>query len=290
MKLQTITLALCLGLSVLPVHAKDSASELIYVGTHGAGRAEQEQGTSALHGIYAARIDTKTGHLTPLGQQVELQRATWLVTHPSLPIIYTVADSGGGMQTESNIYSFAVDQASGKLQQINKIGAGGLDATHMVLDAPSKTLLIANHGSGDVTALSLRPDGSLDKVASGQKDFGTGPHRRQSMPQPHGIAVDPTHRYVLSADFGADRIFVYHFDAATRTLTPASTPFEATPAGSGPRHLVFHPNGKFLYLNTELTAELLVYSWDAKTGGLQFVEAVSPYPADYAGKEEKKTH
>ena len=57
------------------------------------------------------------------------------------------------------------------------------------------------------------------------------------------IAVDPTHRYVVAADFGADRIFVYRFDGTKRTLTPAPTPFEAVPPGSGPRHPVFHPNG-----------------------------------------------
>ena len=80
-------------------------------------QAQQEQARSSPQGIYAARLDTKTGHLSPLGLQVELERATWLVTHPSLPVIYTVADSGGGLSAESNIHSFAVDPASGTLTQ-----------------------------------------------------------------------------------------------------------------------------------------------------------------------------
>jgi 6-phosphogluconolactonase len=158
------------------------------------------------------------------------------------------------------------------------VGAGGLDATHMDLDVASKTLFVANHGSGDVTALPLQADGSLGKVASSQKDYGTGPNPRQKMPEAHGVAADPSHRYVVVADFGADRLFVYHFDRATRTLTPAQVPYESTPSGSGPRHLVFHPNEKILYVDTELTAELRVYRWDSNKGRLHLVQSLSPYP------------
>jgi 6-phosphogluconolactonase len=276
-----LAMGLCLGFAAPHTHADDKTSELVYIGTHGTGKAEQPN--SSPQGIYAARIDTRTGHLSPLGLQVELERATWLVTHPKLPVIYAVADPGGGVSAESNIHSFAVDLASGKLTQLNKAGAGGLDATHLGLDAASKTLFVANHGSGDVTALPLQPDGSLGKVVSSQKDYGTGPNPRQKMPEAHGVAADPSHRYVLVADFGADRIFVYHFDRAARTLTPAHVPYESTPAGSGPRHLVFHPNKKFLYLDTELTAELRAYSWDANNGRLHLVQALSPYPAGYSG-------
>jgi 6-phosphogluconolactonase len=273
-------------LSAQPLRAGDKASELVYIGTHGAGKPQQGQDTRSPQGIYAARLDTRTGHLSPLGLQVELERATWLVTHPSLPVIYAVADSGGGSSTESNIHSFAMDPASGKLTQINKVGAGGLDATHMDLDVASKTLFVANHGSGDVTALPLQADGSLGKVVSSQKDYGTGPNPRQKMPEAHGVAADPSHRYIVVADFGADRIFVYHFDRATRILTPAQVPYESTPSGSGPRHLVFHPNEKFLYLDTELTAELRVYRWDANKGSLHLVQSLSAYPASYSGAEK----
>lgn len=281
-----LAMGLYLGLAALQVRAQESTRELVYIGTHGSDKSQQQQGKISPQGIYAARLDPKTGYLAPLGLQVELERATWLVTHPSLPVIYTVADSGGGMSAESRIHSYALDAASGKLTQINEVGAGGLDATHLGLDAASMTLFVANHGSGAVSALPLQLDGSLGKVASSQQDYGTGPHPRQKTPQAHGVAVDPSHRYVLVADFGADRIFVYHFDGATRTLTPAQTPYEPTPPGAGPRHLVFNPDGKFLYLDTELTAELRAYRWDASQGRLHLVQALSPYPAGYSGGEK----
>lgn len=286
MRQRAIGVTISVGLAVLSAHAADKSNELVYIGTHGAGKAQQEQDGSSRQGIYAARFDTKTGHLSPLGLQVELERATWLVTHPTLPVIYAVADSGGGRSAESNIHSFTIDQASGGLTQLNKAGAGGVDATHLDIDTASKTLFVASYGSGTLTALPLQPDGSLGTVLSTQKDYGTGPHARQKMPVAHGVAADPSHRYVLTADFGADRIFVYHFDGVTRTLTAAQPPYESTPPGSGPRHLVFHPNGKFLYLDTELSAELRAYRWDWKHGRLRLLQALSPYPADYSGKEK----
>jgi 6-phosphogluconolactonase len=285
-KQRTILIALCLGLTVLPAHAEHKTDVLVYIGTHGTGKAQQEQAENSPQGIYAARFDTKTGHLSPLGLQVELERATWLVKHPNLPVIYAVAAPGGGKSADSNIHSFAVNDAFGSLRQINIVSAGGLDATHMDLDPTSKTLFVANHGSGNVATLPLHLDGSLGNLASSQKDYGTGPHPRQKMPMAHGVAADPSHRYALVADFGADRIFVYHFDGATRILTPAQPPFESTPSGSGPRHLVFHPNGKFLYLDTELTAELRAYRWDANNGRLHLVQTLSPYPTGYSGKEK----
>jgi 6-phosphogluconolactonase len=260
------------------VNADEKANEWVYVGTRG------DAGERSPQGIYAARFNTRTGQLSPPELQVQLPRATWLVRHPRLPVIYTAADASTGSSAESNILGFEVEPASGKLTQLSQVGAGGLDATHLAFDATSNTLFVANHGSGDVTALPVRPDGHLGVVASTQKDYGTGPHPRQKMPEPHGVAVDPSHHYVLVTDFGADRIFVYHFDGATRTLTPAKVPYEAVPPGSGPRHLTFSPNGRFLYLLTELTAELRVYRWDARKAHLELVQALSAYPADDSGQ------
>jgi len=256
-----VCLSLAAVAAAVAANADEKANEWVYIGTRGAA---PDGGERSPQGIYAARFNTRTGQLSPPQLQVRLPRATWLVRHPRLPVIYTAADAGTGSSAESNILGFEVEPASGKLTQLNQVGAGGLDATHLAFDATSNTLFVANHGSGDVTALPVRPDGHLGVVASTQKDYGTGPHPRQKMPEPHGVAVDPSHHYVLVTDFGADRIFVYQFDGATRTLRPATVPYEAVPPGSGPRHLIFSPDGRFLYLLTELSAELRVYRWDAR--------------------------
>lgn len=265
-------------------NAGDKTTEWVYIGTHGAAKSDPDSQRS-VQGIYAARFNVRTGKLSPAQLQVQLPRATWLTSHPRLPVIYTAADAGPAAATESNIVGFEIEPTSGKLTQLGQVGAGGLDATHLTFDSASNTLFVANHGSGDVTAVPVRPDGQLGAVASSQKDYGTGPNPRQKMPEPHGVAIDPSHHYLLATDFGADRIFIYEFNGHTRTLTPAKIPFESLPPGSGPRHITFAPDGKFLYLLTELTAELRVYRWDADSGHLEPAQTLSAYPADYSGDQ-----
>ncbi len=281
MKRQTFV-ALCLGLVALTVQAKEATSNLLYIGTR-AGAPPAAGTPRPKVGVYAARFDSNTGKLTMIGLQAELENAAWVVTHPKLPVVYSVANAEGGLTVNSNIHSFAADKATGTLKELNRVSSGGRDTTYLYLDAKSKTLFGSSFASGDVTAVPVLSDGQLGPVASSQKEYGTGPHPRQAAPHPHSSAVDPTNRYLISTDMGADRTFVYHFDGKTRALTPAATPFVASQPGTGPRHQVFHPNGKFLYVNTELSAEVLIYRWDAKQATLQLVEAVPAYPAGYTG-------
>jgi 6-phosphogluconolactonase len=287
---QSLAMTLCFGLAVIDAHSAGTTDELVYIGTFTFGPPAQgaasEQRPIAQQGIYGARLDTKTGHLSALGLSAQINRASWLVTHPTLPILYTVAQSpSDNPASDSAVISFAIDPESGTLRQIAKTDAGGRDATHMAFDTASKTLFVANHGTGTVTALPVLTDGTLGAVASEQKDFGTGPTPRQKSASAHGVAVDPTHHYVMVADFGADRLFVYRFDGATRALTPAPTAYQQLPPGSGPRHVLFHPNGKLLYLDNELTGEICSYQWDGRRGELRLAQCQSPYPADYSGQK-----
>jgi 6-phosphogluconolactonase len=283
----SLAMAAYLGLAALHAHAAGFSNELVYIGTFRFGPPTQaEQAASTQQGIYGARLDVKTGHLSPLGLVMELKRSSWLVTHPTLPIVYSVAQSTeGSPDSDAEVLSLAVNQASGALRQINKVDANGRDATHMALDNASKTLFVANHGTGSVSVLPLLADGSLGTMKSQRTDYGSGPTPRQKSAAAHGVAVDPTHHYVAIADFGADRVFVYRFDPATRTLTPAATPFEQLPPGSGPRRVLFHPDGRFLYLANELTGEICWYRWDSHRGQLQRVQELSPYASDYSGQK-----
>jgi 6-phosphogluconolactonase len=287
-----VLLSLLLGLACLTVQAaQNPAGELVYIGARGNVGGALD-GTA---GIYAARLDIKSGHLSSLAHVIEFNRAQWLDVHPKLPVLYSVAGSSGGISAHSDIYSLAVDPDTGTLKVLNRVDSGGVDATHLAIDAVSQTLFVANHGSGTaptpqpvagtVGSLPLLPDGSLGAVASLQQDSGSGPNPRQRWAQAHCVAIDPSRHYLLVADLGADRVFINRFDAATRALTPAGA--ETLPAGSGPRHLAFHPNGRLLFVNTELSAELLVFTWDAKRGQLRQVQRVALYPADYAGSVAK---
>lgn len=266
--------------------------ELVYIGTWGseAPPLGGAFGTKPLMadgpvGIYAARLDEGTGRLLPLGLQIPLQRADWLVANPKLPVLYSVAASSRGMHAPSDVYSLRIDATSGRLTVLDKVSSDGQDATTMALDDRSETLLVGNHGSGDVSALPVHADGSLASVVSLAKDYGRGLTARQKNPSAHGVAVDATHGYVFTADFGADRIFVYRLNAATGKLTPARSPFVQLPPGSGPRHLALSPDDRYLFADTELSGVVRSYRWEPSRERLHLVQTISPYPAGYAGEK-----
>ena len=262
-----------LGLAILagPALAKEPVGDFVYVGTHGDA------------GVYGARLDLKTGHLTPLGQVAAIDRATALVSHPTRPILYSASELGNDGSQDGKVFALAIDPRSGKLATIGSVTAGGGGTTHLAIDTKLKALFAANYGSGSVAAIPLAADGALQPVSSVQAHAGSGPSPRQKTPHAHGVTVDPSRGFVLSPDLGADKIYVYRYDPAARALTPADPPFEAMPAGSGPRHLVFLPNGRLAILATELTAELRTFRWDAKAGRLTPLQALSADVSGYAG-------
>lgn len=259
-------LARWLGLLALSLPLVPAAhAELVYVGSQG-------------RQIQALRFNPVNGKLDLIGPVAEGLRPTWTLAHPLLPILYAVDDDNG---KEGTVSAFAVDRATGALAKVNEVATGGNGATHLWLDLPSKTMFSANYAGGSTSSIAVQPDGHLGPLVSTLKATGSGPHRRQASAHAHASAVDPTGRYLLVPDLGADRVFVYGFDGATRTLAPAQA--FSVPAGSGPRHLVFGREGKFVYLINELSADVMVLRWEAEEGRLSLVQTLQTSSADFTG-------
>jgi 6-phosphogluconolactonase len=254
-------------------HVARDRGDLLFVGTW--------QGTE----IYGARFDPATGALTALGP-VGAAVANWATMHPRLPILYVGSGLTGGY-----VYSFAIDRATGALTQTGAVAtdsvstANGGGLAYIAVDEPSSTLLVADFEAGTTTTLPLGRDGALGDPVSSVADTGSGPNARQAGPHPHQAVVDPSGRYVLVPDFGADHVFIYPFDRATRVLKPGPggpAAFPVTP-GSGPRRIWFHPGTGTAYLLSELTAGLQVLSWDPRKAALSQVQALFTNSAGFTG-------
>lgn len=256
--------------------ASGCAHTVAYIGTHGSGPGQ---------GIFAAAFDSLTGKFGDLQLAAEIEQPTWLALDPRRPILYSVSEIGNDGKSQGGVYSLAIDPAAGKLKITSQVASGGGGATHLAFDERLNTLFVANWGGGQVSAVPVRSDGSLAPVSSIQTDYGSGPSPVQFGPHAHSVAVDPSGNFVLSADLGADRIFVYHFDSANRTLSPARPAFESVAPGSGPRHIVFSPNGRLVYLLTELTAEIVVFRWEATMGRLKRHQSLAIDGPGYSGKK-----
>jgi 6-phosphogluconolactonase len=78
-----------------------------------------------------------------------------------------------------------------------------------------------------------------------------------------------------------DKVFVFKFDAANASITANDPPFASVKPGSGPRHIAFHPNGRFAYVINEMGQTLTAFDWDASAGVLHEIQTESTVPVGY---------
>lgn len=126
--------------------------------------------------------------------------------------------------------------------------------------------------------LPINDDGTLGTSTAFDQHEGTGPNKaQQEGPHAHSVNMDPSNRFAIVCDLGLDKVFVYRLNA-DGTLTPNDPPTVQVPAGGGPRHFTFHPNGKFAYVINEMGSTVTVFKWDGDKGTLTEVQTISTLP------------
>jgi 6-phosphogluconolactonase len=229
-------------------------------------------------GIAVAEFDSDTGALS----------APRLVIETRDPAHFTVSADGKRLYlcntgTPGGVSAFAVEDANtGALRLMNYKESKGRGPSYVSVDKSGRYVLDANYGGGFVEVYSLAADGSLDQQTAFVEHQGSSDHpQRQTKPYAHWFRTDPSGKFGLVADLGTDHIVVYRFDDRTGKLTPNDPPSFKVTGGSGPRHLAFHPNGKWLYGAMELSNEVVALGWDARKGTLTQFQAVKTLPEDF---------
>ena len=221
-------------------------------------------------GITVASLDTDTGALS----------APRLVIETRDPAHFTLSGDGGHLYlcntgTPGGVSAFTVkDRKTGALELLNYKESKGRGPSYVSVDGSGRYVLDANYGGGYVEVLALQPDGSLGEQTAFVQHTGSSVNPRQNKPYAHWFRTDPTNQFALAADLGTDQIVVYRFDAASGKLTPHDPPFAKVTPGLGPRHLAFHPNGKWVYAVQELANEVVAFEWNASRGTLTQFQAV----------------
>ena len=256
---------------------------LVYVGTY--------TNKTQSKGIYAYLFDAGVGKLSSLGVAAEAEDPSFLAVHPSGKYLYAVNEINHfGAQKSGAITAFSVDAKTGKLALLNQAGTQGAGPCYIALDKTGKFVLVANYDGGSVTVFPISADGSLSPASSFIQHSGFSVDKeRQEGPHAHWIGTSPDNRFALAADLGLDEILVYRFNSAKGTLAPNVPPFARLSPGAGPRHLAFHPNGKFAYVLTEMGSSVTAFAYKASNGLLSPLETVSTLSVlrkDYSGPKE----
>ena len=245
------------------------APPYVYVGCYTGG--------SNARGISVMHYDPTTNELSLVAIVAPVTSPSFIVLDSTRRFLYSGNESGSGSAS-----AFSVNPQSGALRFLNTVGVGGQPA-HVAVHPGGKHLLTANYTGGTVAVLPIQADGSLGTTPQIISHFGgLGPNAgRQEAPHPHMVLPDSTGKYVLVNDLGLDATIVYSFDSTAGRLTEANR--IAAPAGSGPRHLAWHPNGRVVYSINELSNAINVYQWDGNGNLTAVQENVSTLPAGFKG-------
>ncbi len=254
-------------------------AERLYIGTYTSPAGAIPGG----EGIYTATFNPATGELTPPTLAAATPDPTFLALSPNAPArLYAVNELGGGKP--GTVTAFTRNDATGALTALNTVPAGGKGPCHVATEHTGRAVFVANYPGGSISSYTVTSEGLSSPVATIQYT-GSGPKPEQASPHAHCVDVSPDNRFLVVSDLGTDRLLTYHLDPASAELIPAATPLVTVTPGSGPRHTLFHPNGKWLYSLNELSSTVDLFEWTAATGSLTFKATASTLPEEARGKK-----
>lgn len=195
-------------------------------------------------GVSAATFHSDTGAMTGLHPVLPEARTSFLARHPRLPVLY--------VPEPETVTAYQVG-AEGVLTRFSQVPMAGGKPVHIDVDPSHRLAVIPSYSGASTSAFPLNEDGSLEPHSALFKHQGDSVHpKRQTRAYAHGVAFHPTLDLAVIADLGSDTLWLYDVDRAKRTLAPHEPHGVPMTPGAGPRHLVFHGNGKWVYVINEL--------------------------------------
>jgi 6-phosphogluconolactonase len=251
--------------------------ELLYVGTYTEGGRRE--------GVYLVDMDPRTGELRQVGSVDAGANPSFLAIHPNGRALYAVneLEKYNGKATGA-VTAFAIAANTGTLTRLDEQPSEGGAPCFVSVDRSGQVVLVANYSGGSVALLPIKTDGSLAPASHVEHHTGKGPNaERQEAAHAHCIVADPSNRFVLAADLGVDRVFLYRLDLKGKSLRHVEGGDANMRSGAGPRHIAFHPTLPLVYVTNELDSTVATLRFDAERGVLSPLDARSTLPARWTG-------
>ena len=217
-------------------------------------------------GIYLSRFDHATGNLTAPMLAAATLRPSYLALSGIVAGYRRLYAVNAVPDASATVTSYLVDPATGALKPINQVTSAGAGPCYVSLDATGETAFVANYVGSSIATYRVHADGSLSdpviRLDYKEAKFGKrGPvTARQDVPHPHSVHLSPDNRFLLVNDLGSDAITVFTVDPATARLGPPAL-FTNNRPGCGPRHIAFHPNGRWIYSINEIDSTIDHFLW-----------------------------
>jgi len=227
-------------------------------------------------GIYVYEFDSKTGEFSLKNNTENIINPSYLTVSTDNKFVYSVSEN----DKKSSVSAFGYNSESGKLDFINYQNPNGLNPCYVIND--EKNVITANYSSGNISVLGKNNDGSIGEVKQVVQHVGKSINAsRQEAPHAHMVYFSPDKKYVLANDLGTDKVYVYQYNpnSATEVLKLKNS-FDVK-LGSGPRHLIFSKDGKYVYVLQELDGTITSFSY--ADGMLKKVSETTVVSTDFKG-------
>ena len=262
-------------------------SRFVYVGTYTApNTAPGGTVPSTARGIYVFRMNGRNGSLD-LVQVFAIENPSWVAVDASASHLYATSEvaTWHGAANTGGITAFGIDPATGMITFIDDQPTGGAIPAHVIVDPSGKFALVANYIGANFSVLPILANGGLGAATDVFPVTGHGPNpARQEAPHPHETLFDPAGKYVVGPDLGTDRVWSWTLNTTTGKLVPnVNLDHAQVASASGPRHLSFHPSGKFVYVIDEMVSSITAFTYDAVHGTFTWLQTVSTLPANFTG-------
>ncbi|MET3696936.1 6-phosphogluconolactonase [Bacillus oleivorans] len=235
-----------------------------YVGTYTKEESE---------GVYQFTLDTEKKEIVDVKLAAKLDNPTYVTVSNDQKNLYAVSKEG----EKGGVTAFTINPETGELTKLNSQSSEGAPPCHVGVNRDRSNVVTANYHTAKIESYLTNEDGSLNPVTSVIEHEGSGPHERQEKPHLHFAGFTPDERYVIAVDLGSDRVYTY---SVLNGKLEENQVF-ATKPGSGPRHIVFHPNGIFAYVMTELSSEVIVLHYNEGDGSFTKQQYIRTIPEDF---------
>ena len=237
-------------------------------------------------GIHVYSYDADNLQMNEVQQVTGNSNPSFLAVHPSGNFLYSVNEISGFNETEEgSVTSFIIERETGKLRFLNRRSSKGAHPCHISVLPDGSHVLVANYSGGNLAALPVAADGSLEEATETVQHHGSGPdNRRQRGPHAHSVYPSSDGTRIYAADLGIDKVMVYKSQGGDGLFAadPVS-PYAGMEPGAGPRHIAFHPGGEWIYVVNELKSTVTRVIPDDQTGRVSVAESVTTLPSGWEG-------
>lgn len=240
--------------------------------------------SSAENGIHVLSFDEEKGESHLVSGMNGIANPSFLVPAYNGKRIYSVSETD---DETASLFAYSFNSGNGSLQLINKQPTNGTAPCHVWVDSFDQLAITANYNGGSISIFPIATDGSLQEAIVEKYEGGNPDSERQSCPHLHYIYSSPSGEYVYANDLGTDRIYKYNVvtDNEKTHLGKGTPRYFQLPAGEGPRHTTFHPNGKYAYTIGELSGNVTVFTL-SPDGNLDPIQTIAADTLSAAGSAD----